>query len=87
MEVYSWVYFLIPATPAQGEAGSNWRTSGWPSPSAWPGRASAPERMLFAQTENGGFTALANFGGKQWLIVSPGLGTDEDFRLETQCAL
>lgn len=43
-----------------------------------------PETMLFAQTQNGGFTALANFGGKQWLIVSPGLGTDEDFRLEIQ---
>ena len=41
-----------------------------------------PERMLFAQTENGGFTAIARFGGKQWLVASPGLGTDEDFRLE-----
>ena len=43
-----------------------------------------PEKMLFAQTENGGFTALAKFGGKQWLVISPGLGTDEDFRLEAQ---
>ena len=43
-----------------------------------------PETMLFAQTENGGFTALAKFGGKQWLIISPGLGTEEDFRLVTQ---
>ena len=30
-----------------------------------------PERMLFAQTENGGFTAIARFGGKQWLVASP----------------
>ncbi|MBR0367812.1 MAG: hypothetical protein IJH86_05395 [Clostridia bacterium] len=47
-------------------------------------RGFKPETMLFAQTENGGFTALAKFGGKQWLVISPGLGTDEDFRLETQ---
>ena len=43
-----------------------------------------PGTMLFAQTENGGFTALCRFEGKQWLIISPGLGTDEDFRLEAQ---
>ena len=41
-----------------------------------------PEKMLFAQTDNGGFTAVARFAGKQWLVVSPGLGTDEEFRLE-----
>ena len=41
-----------------------------------------PEKMLFAQTENGGFTAVAKFGGKRWLVVSPGLGTDEEFYLE-----
>ena len=41
-----------------------------------------PEKMLFAQTDNGGFTAVARFGGKQWLVVSPGLGTDENFYLE-----
>lgn len=45
-------------------------------------RGFQPVRMLFAQTENGGFTAIARFGGKQWLVVSPGLGTDEDFYLE-----
>ena len=46
-----------------------------------------PEKMLFAQTDNGGFTAVARFGGKQWLVVSPGLGTDEDFYLETSSRL
>lgn len=47
-------------------------------------RGFKPERMLFAQTENGGFTAIARFGGKQWLVVSPGLGTDEEYRLEVR---
>lgn len=42
-----------------------------------------PEKMLFAQTENGGFTAIARFAGKQWLVVSPGLGEDKDYYLET----
>lgn len=47
-------------------------------------RGFRPEKMLFAQTENGGFTAIARFGGKQWLIVSPGLGTDEEYYVETR---
>ena len=47
----------------------------------------APERMLFAQTENGGFVALSRFDGKYWLIISPGFGTDEDFMLERYDAL
>ncbi len=47
----------------------------------------APERMLFAQTENGGFVALSRFEGKYCLIVSPGFGTDEDFVLERYDAL
>ena len=42
----------------------------------------APERMLFAQTDNGGFTALSRFNGEYWLIVAPGFGTDEDFAVE-----
>ena len=42
----------------------------------------APERMIFAQLENGGFTALARFGGQHWLIVSPGFGEDGDFVFE-----
>ncbi len=41
-----------------------------------------PEKMLFAQTPNGGFCAIARFGGRQWLVVSPALGSDEDFRLD-----
>jgi len=45
-------------------------------------RGFKPERMLFAQTENGGFTAIARFAGKQWLVISPGLGADGAFRLE-----
>ena len=47
----------------------------------------APERMLFAQNENGGFTALSRFGGKYWLIISPGFCTDDDFILESYDAL
>lgn len=42
----------------------------------------APERMLFAQNEDGGYTGLARFNGQYWLIVSPGFGSDDDFRLE-----
>ena len=42
----------------------------------------APERMLFAQTENGGFVGLARDGGQYCLVISPGFGTDEDFVLE-----
>ena len=38
-----------------------------------------PETMLFAQTDNGGFIATANHGGRQWVIVGPGFGTDEEF--------
>ena len=41
----------------------------------------APERMLFAQNDNGGFTALARVNGKPWLVISPGFGTDEEFVL------
>ena len=42
----------------------------------------APERMLFAQNGNGGFTGLARFKGQYWLIVSPGFGSDDDYILE-----
>ena len=42
----------------------------------------APERMLFAQTANGGYAAVCREKGQFCLIVSPGLGTDEDFALE-----
>ena len=47
----------------------------------------APEKMLFAQNDNGGFTALCRAGGKYWLIISPGFGTDDDFVLESYDAL
>ena len=47
----------------------------------------APEKMLFAQNDNGGFTALCRTGGKYWLIISPGFGTDDDFVLESYDAL
>ena len=43
----------------------------------------APERMLFAQNANGGFTALARQDGAHWLVVSPGFGTDEEFICES----
>ena len=38
-----------------------------------------PETMLFAQSDNGGFVATCRHGGKQWLIVGPGFGTEEEF--------
>lgn len=44
----------------------------------------APEKMLFAQTENGGFVAISIFEGQRCLIISPGFGTDENFALELQ---
>ena len=47
----------------------------------------APEKMLFAQNDNGGFTALCRNGGKYWLVISPGFGTDDDFVLESYDAL
>ena len=47
----------------------------------------APEKMLFAQNDNGGFTALCRFAGKYWLIISPGFGTEDDFILESYDAL
>lgn len=43
----------------------------------------APETMLFAQNDNGGFTALCRFNNKYWLIISPGFGTDDDFIMES----
>lgn len=42
-----------------------------------------PERMLFASTCNGGFAAFCTYDGRQWLILSPGFGTDEDFTIES----
>ena len=45
-------------------------------------RGFRPETMLFAQTANGGFAAMAKFQGKQWLIISPGLGTEDNFIVE-----
>ena len=42
----------------------------------------APEKMLFAQTENGGYAAISRHEGQYCLIVSPGFGADEDFVLE-----
>lgn len=42
----------------------------------------APERMLFTQMGNGGFSAVARFKGYFYLIISPGFGTDEDFIIE-----
>ena len=42
----------------------------------------APEKMLFAQLENGGFTAVCRFKGQFWLIVSPGFGSDDEYIFE-----
>ena len=47
----------------------------------------APERMLFAQTMNGGYVAVCRDGGKQCLIISPSFGSDEEFVLERYDAL
>ena len=43
----------------------------------------APEKMLFAQNENGGFTGLCRFNGKYWLIISPGFGSDDEYIMES----
>ena len=40
-----------------------------------------PDKMLFAQSDNGGFVAVCRFEGKLWLIASPGFGTEEDYVL------
>lgn len=42
-----------------------------------------PESMLFAQTANGGFMAVTRHQNRQWLIISPGFGTEEDFVVES----
>ena len=42
----------------------------------------APERMLFAQAENGGFTAVCRFEGQFWVIVGPGFGSDDAYIVE-----
>ncbi|MBR6890825.1 MAG: hypothetical protein IKN05_07515, partial [Clostridia bacterium] len=47
----------------------------------------APEDMLFSQNENGGFTAVCRHNGRNWLIIGPGFGTDEDFNLVDAGAL
>ena len=46
-------------------------------------RSFRPERMLFAQLQNGGFVAFCNFEGRQWLIVAPAFGSDEEFIIES----
>ncbi len=43
----------------------------------------APEKMLFSQNQDGGFTALCRFNGKYWLIISPGFGSDGDYIMES----
>ena len=47
----------------------------------------APARMLFAQTDKGGFTALCQYAGKYWLVIGPDFGTGDDFVLESYDAL
>ncbi len=41
----------------------------------------APEDMLFAQRDDGGFTSICRFDGRHWVIIGPGFGTDGDFSL------
>lgn len=42
----------------------------------------APERMLFSQTDRGGFVAICREGGRFCLILSPSFGGDEDYVFE-----
>ena len=42
----------------------------------------APEKMLFVQTENGGYAGICRFEGRHCLIISPGFGQEGDFVLE-----
>ena len=46
-------------------------------------RGFKPEGMLFAQTENGGFVATCHFDSKQWVVVSPGFLTDEEYIVDS----
>ena len=41
-----------------------------------------PETMLAVQSDLGGIVALCAFGGRRWLIVGPGYGSDEAYRME-----
>ncbi len=47
----------------------------------------APERMLFAQRDNGGFVAICRDNGQYVVIVGPGFATDEEYRMERMQAL
>ena len=47
----------------------------------------APEKMLFAQTMNGGYVAICRFENQYCLVISPSFGGDEDFVLERYDAL
>ena len=42
----------------------------------------APEKMLFAQTMKGGFVAVCAHAGRNWLIISPDFGADDDYIME-----
>ena len=42
----------------------------------------APQRMLLTQSANGGFVALCRPDSRWCLIVSPGFGSDDDYRVE-----
>lgn len=47
----------------------------------------APERMLFAQTERGGFMAVCRDRGQFAVIIGPAFGSDEDYRMVRMDAL
>ena len=47
----------------------------------------APERMLFAQSANGSFVSVCRDKGQYVVIVGPGFGTDEEYRMERMDAL
>lgn len=46
----------------------------------------APERMLFASSENGNFTAIARHNNQCAVIISPAFGEDGDFIIDIQDA-
>ena len=47
----------------------------------------APETMLLAMTENGGYVGICRDAGQYCLVISPGFGTDEAFAFERFDAL
>ncbi len=51
------------------------------------GQGFAPERMLFAQTDNGGFVSVCRDKGQYVVIIGPAFASDEEYRMYRMDAL